>query len=67
MSPFWQDFNANRKCKDETVSSFRETLAEVCQAFALADLPTPRKRGILMRELRRLADHYQEWRTWAPD
>jgi hypothetical protein len=67
MSPFWQDFNANRKLRDEEVNSFRETLAEVCQTFALADLPATRKRGVLMRELRRLCDHYQDWRNWDDD
>ena len=64
MSPFWRNFENNTKARHEPVSQLRETLAEVCEDFAMARLSTGYKRNALLKELNRLAIHYRDTANW---
>ncbi len=65
MSLFWDNFNSNGKAKLKVIAELRESLADVCEGFALrSGLPRWQRRQTLLTELKKLADHYRRSETW---
>ena len=65
MSLFWDHFDADRRTKLQPIADLRESLAEVCEGFALLDgIPRWQKRQTLLTELKKLADYYRRSSTW---
>jgi hypothetical protein len=61
MSRFWHHFITNGKSSDQSVNELLESLAEACEKFyESSTLPRPLRRRALLRELRKLAVHYEE-------
>jgi hypothetical protein len=64
-SPFYQHFKDNGRTKQRAVSQLRENLADACEGFAfLTEIPQSQRRFLLLKELKRLADHYRQSEHW---
>ncbi|MFN4260462.1 MAG: hypothetical protein ACK4RK_14305 [Gemmataceae bacterium] len=65
MSIFWENFNSNGKARQQAIGDLRESLAEICEGFALHHaLPRWQRRQVLLTELKKLADYYRQSTVW---
>ncbi len=61
MSRFWRHFITNGKSSEQSVNELLEALAEACERFyESSTLPRRERRRALLRELRKLACHYDQ-------
>jgi hypothetical protein len=59
MSRFWRHFVTNGKSSEQSVNELLEALGDACEKFyESSTLPRPERRRALLRELRKLACHY---------
>jgi hypothetical protein len=65
MGLFWQNFNSNGQSRQRAVAELRESLAELCEGFAVtAALPRWQRRQTLLAELKKLSDYYRRSESW---